>query len=358
MIAEELHDVSCVVHVHTTHSDGTATVAEGVAAAGEAGADALLITDHNTLAARREGAEGTHAGVLVLVGSEVSATHGHYLAFGLSKPVSGRRRPAGETAEAVRAAGGIGFAAHPFSGGSRMLVPSLARRVVRPLGWPALYEERGCDGIELWSLTTDAGESWRTPLAAARWLLDPEAAVALGPPEHHLRAWDALCARGPMPAIGGIDAHQHGVRVRGRVRSPTPNVRMFALLRTHLLCGQPLTGELDADRTTVLDALRSGSAWLACPHVADPTGAQLWAEGEQGEIVAMGGSAAAGAWTLRVRLPLPADVRVLREGTVVHAAEQVETLEHRAELPGAHRVEARIDGRLWLLSNPLYLRAG
>jgi hypothetical protein len=38
----------------------------------------------------------------------------------------------------VRAAGGIGFAAHPFSDGGHMLYPPLARRIVRPHGWPAL----------------------------------------------------------------------------------------------------------------------------------------------------------------------------------------------------------------------------
>src|SRR6185295_2583875 len=80
-------------------------------------------------------------------------------------------------AAAVRAAGGVGFAAHPFSDGGRMLVPGLARRIVLPHGWPALDEPDGCDGIELWSLTTDAAEGWRTPAEAAHWLREPEAAV-------------------------------------------------------------------------------------------------------------------------------------------------------------------------------------
>ena len=44
----DLVDVSCVVHVHTTYSDGTATVEELMAAAAGAGADAVLLTRRAT----------------------------------------------------------------------------------------------------------------------------------------------------------------------------------------------------------------------------------------------------------------------------------------------------------------------
>ena len=72
-----LFDVSCVIHVHTTYSDGTATVAEVLDAARTSGADALLVTDHDSLGARHDGLEGMHDGVFLLVGTEVSPEHGH-----------------------------------------------------------------------------------------------------------------------------------------------------------------------------------------------------------------------------------------------------------------------------------------
>src|SRR4051812_24607429 len=168
-------DVSCVVHVHSTYSDGTATVPELLGAAREAGADALLLTDHDTLAARREGWEGRHDGVSLLVGSEVSPKQGHYLAFGVVREVPHAGRSALQIAEAVRAAGGIGFAAHPFSDGGHMLAAPLARRIALPHGWPALEDERGCDGIELWRLTTGAAGAWGTPAQGRGWLRRPRA---------------------------------------------------------------------------------------------------------------------------------------------------------------------------------------
>ena len=249
-------DVSCVVHVHTTYSDGTASVPEVLAAGREAGADAVLVTDHDTLGARRDGWEGWHDGVLLLAGTEVSPKGGHYLAFGVDREIPHAGLSSRQIAAAVREAGGVGFAAHPFSSGGHMLVPSLARRIVLPHGWPALDAD-GCDGIELWSLFTDAAEAWRTPAEAVRWLRKPEAAVAAGPPAHHLKRWDELSARRRVPAIGGLDGHAHGITVRGRTRTPVPHRRTFELLRTHLLVQRPLTGDLDADRG------RCSRRWLA-----------------------------------------------------------------------------------------------
>ena len=256
------------MHVHSTYSDGTATVDEIAADAAAAGADVVLLTDHDSLAARRDGWEGRRKGVVVLVGTEVSPKAGHYLAFGVDREIAHAGRSAREIAEAVREAGGVGFAAHPFSRGGHMLAPALARRIVLPHGWPGLDDPRGCDGIELWSLTTDAAEGWRTPAEAVRWLRDPETAIAAGPPAEYLRRWDALSARRRLPALGGLDGHQPGVRVGGRVRSPLSHRSTFDLLHTHLLCERPLTGVPETDWRTVLGALRSGAAWLTCPRVA------------------------------------------------------------------------------------------
>jgi hypothetical protein len=349
---EPFTDVSCIVHVHTTFSDGTATVRELVGAAAEAGADAVLVTDHDSLGAR--GSEGRHGDVAVLAGTEVSPPGGHYLAFGVDRVIEHTGRSSLEIAEAVRAAGGVGFAAHPFSEGGRMLAPGIARWIVRPHGWPALEHPRGCDGIELWSLTTDAAEGWRTPGEALRWLRDPEAAIAAGPPAHHLRRWDALSARRRMPAIGGLDGHQPGIRVGGRAHSPLSHRRTFDLLRTHLLCERPLLGDVTEDWRTVLAALRAGAAWLSCPCVAPAHGARLWAERADGSTVGMGAQAPAGASVLRVRLPREAHVRVLRDGGLVAEARAAALNVDIAR--GVYRVEARIDGRLWLLSNPVHLR--
>ena len=293
-------DISCVVHVHSTYSDGSATVPELLSAAREAGADAVLLSDHDTLGARRDGWEGLHDGVFLLVGIEISPKQGHYLAFGVEEEPSHVGRTAVEIAAAVRAAGGVGFAAHPFSTGGHMLVPSLARRIVLPHGWPS--------------------------------------------------------ARRRVPAIGGLDGHAPGIRVRGRVRSPLSHARTFGLLRTHLIAQRALSGDLDLDRATLTGALADGSAWLSCPFVAPAEGARLWAEAADGTTVPMGGAGRARPATLRLRLPRAADIEVFRDGSSWHAAHGAR-VDLDVREPGAYRVEARLCGRLWLLSNPVHLRS-
>jgi hypothetical protein len=69
----------------------------------------------------------------------------------------------------------------------------------------------------------------------------------------------------------------------------------------------------------------------------------------------MGAEAAAGRAVLRVRLPRVAEVGILRDGAPFHQA-RVAALNLDIAARGVYRVEARIDGRLWLLSNPVHLR--
>jgi hypothetical protein len=154
----EAYDLTCVVHVHSTYSDGTGTVPEIARAAQRAGVDVVLLTDHDALEAKRRGEERWYDGVLVLVAEEVSPIdRDHFLAFGIDKEIN-RRLSGPEVCEAVAAAGGFGFGAHPFSRGSQRF------------GRPGIkFGDLDClDGIELWSFLNDTGERVRSLRDAAR----------------------------------------------------------------------------------------------------------------------------------------------------------------------------------------------
>lgn len=353
-----LHDLSCVIHVHSDYSDGTATVSELVASTRRCGRDVVLLTDHDTMGARRDGHEGWHDGVLLGVGVEVSPPRGHYLAFELDEEIDHADLDERDIPAAVAAAGGFGFAAHPFSMGSAMAARfRLQDRVGgRPHDWVGL-EDEGIVGIELWSLTTDAAERWRSPRDAIRYMRHPEAMLD-GPPTHHLETWDRLCATRRVAAIGGLDAHQHGFRVRGRLFSPMPNERYFGLLSTYALLRQAPTGEAATDLAGVYEALREGRSYLSVDEFADGRGFRFWAEG--GDAVAlMGEEHPAGDWALRVRSPHPGRITLLHDGVEVSASDG-SSLEHRAIGAGVYRVEVRLErrgrARPWILSNPIYLR--
>lgn len=338
-----LHDLACVVHVHSTHSDGTGTVAEIAAAAARNAVDVVLLTDHDTLAARRAGEEGWHGDVLVLVGEEVTPKdRDHYLAFGLDREVS-RNQAAAGICEAVKSRGGFGFAAHPFSQGS----PRFRRIAGMP--WTD-FDCEGVEGLEVWSFVTDTGEKLGSLLDVARFVAMPERMLD-HPPARNVAEWDRLCGLRRVVGIAGIDAHQIGIRVRGHVPLRLMSyARSFRYLRTHVQCEETPNGNLEHDRDQVFGALREGRCYMSVDSLGPPRGFTFSA----GELP-MGADAAFDGHTLRATIPRPAHLRLVRDGELLESVEGVE-LQHRASQPGVYRVEAHLRERTWILSNPIYLR--
>jgi hypothetical protein len=348
-----LTDVTCVVHAHSVHSDGTGTVEQIAAQAARAEVDVVLLTDHDSLEARRRGAERYHGPVLVCVGEEVSPKGGnHYLAFGIDEEIDhDGLSPAGIVAAGAEA-GGFGFLAHPFSTGSARF-----QRVGPGMPWDDL-DAPGYTGIELWSFVTDTAEGLASVPDIARFVARPERVVT-GPPERNLRGWDALLARRPVVAIGGVDAHQIGVRVAGRVPLRLMSYRRsFSHLRTHVLLDRPRRGEGATDRDAVYAALRAGRCYLAMDSFARANGFAFGTRGA--DAVPMGGESQwAEGQVLEARVPRPAELTLLRDGEPVARVDGT-MLEHAVESPGTYRLEARLHAhgawRTWIVSNPVYLR--
>jgi hypothetical protein len=321
MRAPLLHDLACVVHLHSTHSDGTGTVAQIVAAGQRAGVDAVLLTDHNTRAGAVD--EGWHGSVLLLVGEEVTpAQRDHTLVFD-----------------------GLSFAAHPFSRGSKRFSRFGAGMPHTGLGSP------GLTGIELWSFVTDTAERIRSVREGLLFAAAP-LRVLDHPPLENMIEWDRMCSSRRVVALGGLDAHQIGVRFAGRVPLRLMGyARSFRQLRTHVLCAELPSGSLDGDRALVYDALREGRCYIAVDALAPARGFSFWAS----DGTVMGSEAAFASQTLHARAPRPAELLLVRDGVrlgSVHGA----VLDHAASGPGVYRVEARLRNRTWIISNPIYLR--
>jgi methylmalonyl-CoA mutase cobalamin-binding subunit len=343
-----VHDLTCVVHLHSTYSDGTGTVPQIAHAAKRAGVDLVLLTDHDTLEAKRRGEERWYDSVLVLVGEEVTPPdRDHFLAFGIEREIS-PRLSGPEICEAVHSAGGFGFAAHPFSRGSE--------RFKRP-GMP--FSDLDClEGIELWSFLNDTGERVRGFRDLARMIIAPQRAIG-GPPQRNLSEWDRMCQARRVVAIGGLDAHQIGIRIAGHVPIRLMGyARSFRQLHTHVLVDRPPTRTVETDRALVYDALREGRCYIANDEVAAARGFAVWAEVPGGaDPIPMGAERAfAPGMTLHARTPQPAQIRLLRDGELVTETTASE-LHHSIELHGVYRIEAFLHGRAWIFSNPVYIRA-
>jgi hypothetical protein len=325
MHAPLLHDLACVVHLHSTHSDGTGTVAQIVAAGQRAGVDAVLLTDHNTRAGAAH--EGWHGSVLLLVGEEVTpGMRDHTLVFD-----------------------GLSFAAHPFSRGSERFSRFGAGMPHTGLASPDLT------GIELWSFVTDTAERVRSVREGLLFAAAP-LRVLDHPPALNVLEWDRMCASRRVVALGGLDAHQIGLRVRGRVPLRLMGyARSFRQLRTHVLCSAAPSGSLEGDRALVYDALGEGRCYIAVDALAPARGFSFWAS----DGTVMGAEAPFAGQTLLANLPRPADLRLVKDGVVVSSVAAA-GLEREADGRGVYRVEARLPYRgrdhTWIVSNPIYLR--
>ena len=270
------------------------------------------------------------------------------LAFGVEEEIDWRGLSAAGIADAVRDAGGFGIAAHPFSEASE------AFRWIGSLGRSMLWEDLDCvDGIEVWSFVSDGGQNAQGLRDALRMITRPERYVT-HPPRHNLDEWDRLAAKRRVVGIGGLDAHQFGVRIAGKAIRLMSYHRSFRQLRTNVLVTEPLSGELERDRDLVFEALREGRCYICAHAVAPGRGFHF-----EGDDVQMGAEAEFAGQELRVSVPGPTELRLMRDGGEVERAEGP-SLTHRATSPGVYRVEAYRSTfgqrRTWLLSNPVYLR--
>jgi predicted metal-dependent phosphoesterase TrpH len=133
------------LHLHTTASDGIATVEEVLRhVEAHTDLDVIAITDHDTIAgaqrARDLMARGAYRFELI-VGEEISTREGHLLALFLERPIA-PGRSIERSIELVHEQGGLAVVAHPFN---RIFRHSVQKPVVdRLLARPDLHP----DGIE------------------------------------------------------------------------------------------------------------------------------------------------------------------------------------------------------------------
>lgn len=350
-----LHELAGVIHCHSVHSDGMGTVPHILRAAAQAGLDYLVLTDHDTLAARQPGdaspGQGYQGGLLFLVGSEVSPPVNHYLALGasLSPP---KTLPLQQVIDEVREAGGLGFVAHPHDRGNRLLK-------VADYPWTD-RDVQGYTGLEVWNffsqLLGEAVGVWGV-LGA---IFAPYRLVSRPQPET-LALWDQLGQERAVPALGGVDAH--GL-TPGLLRLPlvVTNYRlMLKTVWTHALLDRPATGDWQEDGRALLEAVGHGRSYVSCPGGAAARGFRFWAEGSE-ETLQMGdeGRPSGGPYRLCVSLPARADVRLVSNGETAAEKRGIHSGKFTVKEPGVYRVEvyrrSLAGTRLWILSNAIYLR--
>jgi len=103
------------LHAHSRYSpDSKLDPLDIVRVARAQGLDGIAITDHNAVEGALHARDHSRSsGLLVITATEVSAQHGHVLAYGVTERIARDRSPR-ETVEEILALGGVPVAAHPY----------------------------------------------------------------------------------------------------------------------------------------------------------------------------------------------------------------------------------------------------
>ncbi|MFB3830141.1 MAG: alpha/beta hydrolase fold domain-containing protein [Bryobacteraceae bacterium] len=313
-------DYRAALHVHAEDAPHTlGTRAEALAAARAAGVRVVLFSDHD--GAKPDAWRGLREGVLFIPGGELGSEH-------------------------ILQGGGLRFLSHSEEA----------------LDQPTA----SLDGMEIYNRHADTTDEKAFIDFFRAALKDPAqwariAAAAKQYPDEffgaHADYWPAVIAKWDrdsqqhrLTGIAANDAH-HNQRYQGLDLDPYEV--SFRNVSTHILA-EKLAEE------AVVEALRSGRAYVAHDWLADPTGFVFGASNNLG-IFTMGDSVPLSSTTRVVaRLPLEAQLRLFRNGAVIDERRASE-LNFTAKEPGAYRVEAwlGVDGeeRPWIYSNAVYLEA-
>jgi PHP domain len=352
----DLFEYTAAMHVHSAYShDGQGSVEEIAAAASRAGVRIVFLTDHNTLAPLAEDKERWHGDTLVLVGAEVTTGSGYLLVLDPRPdvPVRARGLSIGDLMGRYREAGALVLLAHP--GHPR-------------LGWRGPVPP--VEGIEVIDVFDQlmAVPLGRKMVGLAAYPANPVMAVLswIHWPRAVLARWDEMARERPTIGVLALDAHG-GIAVTDETDLWFPSHETsFRLGRLHLLLAERLHRNA-ADRLRVYRALRAGRFYNAFDGFAPADGFRF--EVRLGEARAVMGESVPfrAGQTAVIRVPPvgPAQLRLFRDGAVVHEGPAEALVTVPLAGPGVYRVEvdlqvdlfpiAGIAFRPWIFSNPVYV---
>lgn len=329
--AGELRDYSGVFHVHSRYShDSKGRFDEIARAAQKAGVEFVVVTDHNTLEGLRQKMQGFYGPTLVIIGNEVSTAAGHVCVLGLEEEIDSTLPPS-EFLKEVARRGGLSFIAH----GESVRTP-----------W-ADWSAGPVTGLEVYNLAADIYHERMMWVGPKVLFLAPRLFYrsVLDLPGRFLVRWDDLLGERKIVGVGAVDAHQK-VRVLGRPLDRYTT--MFRTVQTHVWTS-------DLSEKAVLDALQKGHAYVSFDIVTPVKNFLFLAEGG-GKQAIMGDEIDADPdLRLRVFLPRTGRIQIWKDGRL-WVEKKSDALTAPAREPGIYRVEVYRRKRLWIISNPIYVR--
>ena len=317
-----------VSHIHSQYShDSKAPFSLILENARALKLDFVVITDHNSLKGREAFAK-MHVSVppLVIFGDEVSAADGHLIALGIPKAPPDNI-PSQDLIDWIHAQGGYALLPHPFTGKNP---------------WKN-WEVRGWEGLEMYNFGHEFFEGDAVDIYL-RSMSESNESILKGNrniPAENFAFWDEQLRERKVAAIAGSDAHLKRDK------------RWFtmAMEAVTLYVRAPKLEEPE-----LIEALAHGRTFIAFETQGLAKEFDFWAETEKGRTH-VGEEIEEGAnIVFHVHLPATAKIVLVHNGSVA-AEEETKDLSFTSPETGAYRVEVYQEGKLWLFTNPIYVKS-
>ncbi len=346
-----LKELTGVIHIHSSYSDGSKPVDEIAADASETGLDFIILTDHNTLKPKRDGFERFHQDVAVLIGYEINDKEdkNHYLALDIDKEVKHYGDPEKYINE-VNNSGGFGIIAHPDE-----KEPTWKKLESYP--WTR-WDLSGYKLIEIWNQLSEWKEKL-TRLNCVHHVLHPRKRLK-GPLPETLQRWDSLNTDNKIFAIGGSDAHAIKYRfLKLFTITIYPYKVHFKSVRTHVLVPEnniPKNNEgFDYYKNNIYNALKNGLCYISNYKMGDARGFRFYANQNQ-KIFNMGSDIklSDGKINLKVDSPLSGHIKLIHNSKTIFT-NNGRNLDFPLNEPGVYRVEIDREEIPWIFTNPVWI---
>lgn len=337
------------IHIHSTYSDGTASIDSIIKDAQKAGLKWIIITDHDSLAGLEKGYEGYHKDLCVIIGSEISPEKGnHFLALNIKEPVPANLSPE-EFIQKVNDQGGFGFIAHPDEKDNRNNEYSCLR-------WDN-WNINHFQGLEIWNYLSDWVDTL-TPENKVQKFLHPDESLQ-GPTEDVLKWWDNLNCNSDriFPGIAGIDVHAFNKKFLIFPIKVFSYLKSFKTLRNYIQTDEILSKDFETAKNQIYTALKAGNNLMINYHWGSSEGVvftitkedanRKFVKATVGEILTVNKD-----FIIDIETPVPTFINLVHNGDIIKQ-EITSHLKHKTDQPGIYRFEAYKENFHWILSNPI-----
>jgi hypothetical protein len=324
------------IHIHSIYSDGSGTIPEIIKAAQEVNLDFIVISDHNTNQAQKDGYEGWYDNLLLMVGYELNDKNdqNHYLVLGLDN-IPDDYSDAKYYVDYVEKNDGLGFLAHPLEKRDK-------NGNIPPYPWTR-WDIENYTGIEIWNHMSEWVEGLKENNKINR-VIHPLKSIN-APSTDVLKLWDSVNMKRIVPAIGSVDAHATKHHLGGVISLEIFAYKiLFKSIRTHVFLEDSFqdknTKNFDLYKKQLVKALREGNSFISNYYHGDARGFRFFAS-IQGKKYMMGNSFRKENNDLvdfLIQVPSVSEIRLLRNGDIIYQTNGMEVFFSTSDF-GNYRVE-------------------